>query len=112
VRFHVGVDVHSGAVGEGAGQTREVEATTFGRLAEMLPPPARYTLVSDIEGAEYDIFERDADSLAGARVAILEIHPRSYVEQGRSETSFLELSERVGFRLVERQADVVVLVRD
>lgn len=113
VRFHVGVDVHSGAVGggDGSGSVREVGAERFDAIVARLPAGTPYSLVSDIEGAEYDIFERDREALASAQVAIVEIHPQIYAARGGSEAQFLELAEAAGFGLAERQADVVVLTR-
>ena len=105
-RLSVSRDVHSSALGAGG---VEVPAVTLGALAARLARP--YALVSDIEGGEYPIASRDAAALADARVAIMEIHPDAYRAMGGSEAAFLDAWRELGFSLVDRQADVVVLVR-
>jgi hypothetical protein len=67
--------------------------------------------VSDIEGGEFAIFERDGEALAGLRLAILEVHPDAYAADGRSADQFMALVAAHGFRVVDRQADVLVLRR-
>jgi FkbM family methyltransferase len=112
-RFHIGDNAHSGALaanGDG-GQAVEVPATTLAALADMLPPGQDYALVSDIEGAEYAVFERERDALSRVSMAILEIHPKAYRSEGKSEEGFLDLVRSAGFTIVDKQADVLVLVR-
>lgn len=113
VSFQIGDDVHSSSIAN-VGSTRsvrEVAATTLAVVAERLGSKQDYVLVSDIEGAEYPIFEREAEALVDVRMAIVEVHPKIYAERGWSEEKFIALARAAGLNVIDRQADVVVLTR-
>lgn len=110
-RFRIGRDIHSNALdaGEGGGELRTVPAVTLSMLVERLGDPAAYSLVADVEGAEYVLFEREGEALSRAAVVIVEIHPRRFAAMGGSEAAFMALAARAGLALIDRQDDVLVL---
>lgn len=112
-RFRIGSEAHSNAldIGTGAGRVVDVPAVTLADLHKRLGTPAAFTLVADIEGAEYDLFAREAATLAHVAVAIVELHPRDYARGGRSEAALTALIEAAGLTVAERRADVVLLRR-
>ena len=112
-RFRVGADVHASALDAsgGAGGVREVPAVTLAALLKELGEPEAFVLVSDIEGAEYALFDREADALRRAQLAIIEIHPKVFEANGHGEADFIALAARAGLIPIERRADVVVLGR-
>jgi FkbM family methyltransferase len=81
-----------------------VETTTLAAVSRSFE---EFSLVMDIEGAEYDVFENDVDALRRCRLAIVEIHP----DASRTEEYFLKLAERSGFKMIDREADVLALAR-
>lgn len=112
-RFRVGADVHSSALDASgrAGQLCEVPAVTLRSLLAEIGEPERFVLVSDIEGAEYALFEREADALRRADLAIVEIHPKAFQHWGRSEADFMALLPAAGLVVADRVADVLLLRR-
>lgn len=111
VRFRLGRDVHANAIDDGTGQgsIREVPTVSLTKLLAEAGEPSSYVLVCDIEGAEFDLFEREQGALSKARLAIVEIHPRAYERVGRNVDEFLGLASSAGLRIVDQSADVVVL---
>jgi FkbM family methyltransferase len=113
-RFRVGRDIHSNALAgrePDAGRVIEAKAVTLADLHRQLGAPAEVVLVSDIEGAEYAVFERESAILAHLRLAIVEIHPGVFAGMGASEADFLALAATAGLVPVDRQGDVIVLAR-
>lgn len=112
-RFGIADEVHSSALGDTGNSSRmiEVEAVTVAQLHGKLGSPERFVLVSDIEGAEYDVFAREASVLRLADVAIVELHPRAYARAGRSEAELFRYAEAAGLRTAERLSDVVLFRR-
>lgn len=112
VRFAVHRDIHSsGLAATGPVTSVEVPTVSLKDLVARLGAAAPYALVSDIEGGEFAIFERESEALAGLRLAILEIHPDAYAADGRSTEEFMALAAGHGLRVIDRQADVLVLRR-
>ena len=110
-RLAIDPDVHSSVLGDGGARTVEVPAVTLAALHERIGAPEHFALVSDIEGGELPIFTRSDPALASAQVIIAELHDQAYRGAGSSERQVLEQCEALGFKLVDRQADVVVLKR-
>lgn len=112
-RFRIGGEVHSNAldVGEGAGRVVEVAAVTLQALHARIGAPGEFVLVADIEGAEYDLFARETETLRRVALAIVELHPRDYARAGRDEAQLEALIEAAGLTIAERRADVVLLRR-
>lgn len=113
-RFRIGGDIHSNAVdrGDGGGVVREVPAVTLAELVNRLGSPGAFALVCDIEGAEFEMFEKDGEALSRAAVAIVELHPRAYASAGTHEADLIAAARRAGLAPVERSADVVVFKSD
>jgi FkbM family methyltransferase len=113
VRFRLGRDVHANAIddGTGGGSIREVSTVSLATLLSEAGDPASYVLVCDIEGAEFDLFEREQGALAKARLAIVEIHPRAYERVGRDLEEFMELAASAGFIVAETKNQVVSMTR-
>ena len=112
-RFHLGRDVHSNALSEAevTGRVIDVAAVSLGALHRRIGAPDRFTLVCDIEGGEYAIFEHDSAVLKKAGTVILELHPQFYKAMGGSESKILNSLEEAGLELVERVANVIVYSR-
>lgn len=88
-------------------QTITVKTTS---LSEILGDPDRpFSLVSDIEGAEWDLFEREGDWLARARIIIMELHDRG---DGGSANTWRDLLTQLGrdkrFEVIDSYGPVVV----
>lgn len=90
----------------------EVETCRLPELVSLAGAEAGYCLIADIEGAEFDLFMHDRETLALCRIAIVEIHPAIFEESDRSETEFWDLVRAAGMRQVERIANVCVLERE
>lgn len=111
-RFGIAKEVHASAVGQGgSAELVEVPAISLAELFRKLGSPERFVLVSDIEGAEFDLFDHEAETLAHVELAIVELHPRNYAAQGRSEADLLRNASAAGLQVVERLSDVVLLRR-
>lgn len=112
-RFGIGRDVHTSALDDGSGGANlvDVPAITFSQLCNRLGTSSQLSLVSDIEGGEYDLFFREADLLDRIDTAIVELHPQSYAASGGSIEALLRKCEAVGLRVIDQQADVYVFKR-
>lgn len=80
-------------------------------LRDRLGGAGDYSLVCDIEGAEYELFSQPDEEFAGCRAAILEMHPSAYAARGASLQAFLDLVAARGFVLVERSDNVAAFAR-
>jgi FkbM family methyltransferase len=89
----------------------EVPAVTLTALIDGLASREPISLVCDIEGAEYSIFRNDLKALRRVGIAIVEIHPLAFAEQGNSESGFLGNAARAGLKVVSRHENVLVLAR-
>jgi len=111
-RFGIANEVHASAIGPAAsGETIEVPAVKLAELYRQLGSPESFVLVSDVEGAEYDLFAHETETLRHVELAIVELHPRSYAAQGRSEADLLRNAAAAGLQVAERLSDVVLLRR-
>jgi FkbM family methyltransferase len=112
-RFGIAREVHASAVGQAGSSTEtiEVQAVSLAGLFRRFGSPERFALVCDVEGAEYDLFAQETDTLRHAELAIVELHPRNYAAQGRSEADLLRHAAAAGLRVADRLADVVLLRR-
>ena len=80
-------------------------------LRDRLGGAGDYSLVCDIEGAEYELFSQPDAEFEGCRAAILEMHPSAYAARGASLADFMALVAARGFELVERSDNVAAFVR-
>jgi len=111
-RFGIASEVHASAVGQGRStETIEVPAVTLADLCQRVGSPRRFALVSDVEGAEFDLFAQEAETLRHVELAIVELHPRNYAPQGRHESVLIRHAAAAGLQVAERMSDVVLLKR-
>lgn len=89
----------------------EVAARTLGQIVSRMGAEQGYSLVMDIEGAEFDVFEKDAAALASCRLAIVEIHPHIFEQQGRNLPNFMELVSNSGMKVADRRENTLALIR-
>lgn len=121
--LHCAVAYGTDSVSFRAKRNIHVSRLATGNLAGNITVPARklsdlvdemgandgYTLVMDIEGAEYDVFENDAATLAKCRLAIVETHPRFFKDVGRSMDDFMAMVEGAGLRVLEQNENTIAL---
>jgi len=118
VRFTVTSGLHTShvetgvAAADAAGSRQiEVPATTLAGLLASRGIDGPYSLVCDIEGAEFDLFAREAEALSRCAVAVVEFHPDPFVRRGKSTSAFLDHVRAAGFEIVETRANVLVARR-
>jgi FkbM family methyltransferase len=103
VRLQPGIETWASKLGEDGIRVR---ATTLGAILKE-HEVTDYCLLADIEGAEWEVVERDPDALATCQQAIVELHDGGEA----SAESLVEAFGRLGLKLVDRHARVVVLAR-
>lgn len=110
VDFLVNSDILSNhvATNESGGTTVSVPAKTLSRILEENGIRGAYSLVCDIEGAEYDLLENDSAALKNCVCMIVEIHPGPFLTSGRTIKTWLDLFRRAGFELVDAERNVIV----
>ncbi len=87
-------------------ETVTVQTINLSRLTEGLE---RYTLIMDIEGAEFDILRNDASALEACQLAIIEVHPHYFEGQdGYTESDFIKLAKDAGLNHIETVENVLV----
>ncbi|MGB3244322.1 MAG: FkbM family methyltransferase [Sulfitobacter sp.] len=110
VAFSRGITHHSGHLARAEDvDTFDAPALTLKDLSAKLPD-GPWALVCDIEGGEYDMFMKEpAASFSGITHGIIEIHPKEFADMGGSESAFLERVTVLGFTVLDRTADVLLL---
>jgi FkbM family methyltransferase len=83
-----------------------VQATQLSQILEEAQFE-KYALICDIEGQEYELVMREAETLRNAELIIMEVHPFMIGEQKIAE--ILSILNGFGFKIIERSALVVVL---
>jgi len=112
-RFSVGETVHSSALADAqATNAIEAPAVTLAELHRRVGSPDRFSLVCDVEGAEFDMFARERTVLAYVDTAIVELHPQSYRSRGAKTEDLLANVRRSGLEIRRRINDVVLLTRN
>lgn len=84
-----------------------ITATTLRDLLDEQGITKQFALITDIEGAEADIFYEDVESLENCNKIVAELED---VERATIEDQIKQLEE-IGFSLVERYANVVCMQR-
>nr|WP_246455856.1 FkbM family methyltransferase [Sulfitobacter aestuariivivens] len=110
VRFARGETHHSGHVARnGDGDTFTAPALRLSELVSRMPD-GPWAWVSDIEGGEYDIvMQEDPSVFANVSHSVMEIHPEAFTAMGGSEDAFLIRLDQLGFDVLDRTADVLLL---
>lgn len=112
VRFHASTNAHTSRVGDGRKPGNvDVPACTLSELVAQVAISDGYTLVCDIEGAEYDMFEKDGDALAVCALALVEVHPDVFERQGRTLDGFLDHVRACGFQPIDHVDNVYAFAR-
>lgn len=116
VDFSVSKNVHVSQLGD-AGRKRnmrriKVPAMKLSDVIEQAGIDGNYSLICDIEGAETEIFEKDAAALARCDLVIVELHPRQYIQSGRSLDEVVGLIIQHGFTERRRVGDVFAFDRE
>ncbi|MEO7687694.1 MAG: FkbM family methyltransferase [Sphingomonas sp.] len=108
VSFALGETSVSGRIAEPGSllSTIEVPATTLQQLADRFAL-RDFTLVSDIEGVEWQVVENDLDTLKRARILIMELHDRA--GHGSYQDLLAKLLATGAFDLLDQHGPVVVL---
>ena len=87
-------------------ETMTVPAHTLAELRGMLDDrPGPFTLVMDIEGAEYDVFTNDRAALGQCTLAVVETHPHFFAERGKTLDDFLALARDNGFAVAAQDGN-------
>lgn len=107
VAFSLGETSVSGRVGTG-GTKIKVAAVTLSQLIERHALDD-FSLVSDVEGIEWEMLSHDIDALARARVIIVETHDHPIYGSWQQLIDRLLATRR--FRLLDRHGCVLVLER-
>ncbi len=112
VRFAVSDGVHDSHVADSDSTDGivEVPAITLGALLAGQSISGPYSLVCDIEGAEFDLFMHDKAALANCRCIVLELHPGTFMDRGSSADAFVKMVEKAGFRIADHDAQVIVAI--
>lgn len=112
VQFHASSNAHSSRLGDAdrPGNIR-VPACTLSNVVGKLTSESDYTLVCDIEGAEFDMFAKDQTALQSCALALVEVHPDVFESQGRTLKQFLEHVRDAGFRQIDRVDNVYAFER-
>lgn len=98
ISFMVSDNIHANRIAHTGGtNTITVPAVTLTDLVARKVGMSAYTLIMDIEGAEWDVFENDREALARCALVVAEVHPFFFAEQGRTLEGFMALVEAAGF---------------
>lgn len=92
--------------------TRMVKAMSLSDLTKKYVCKSEYSLVCDIEGAELEMLRRDGGALKKCKCLILETHPSVFSEMGSSVEEVMDLIAAAGLKIVARDQDVLVALRD
>ncbi|MEO1922364.1 MAG: FkbM family methyltransferase [Sphingomonadaceae bacterium] len=105
VEFAIGEHNVGGSLAELGGDAEiiKVPAVTLSALLKDFPPG--YSIVSDIEGAEWEMFEREGDLLAGAEMVVMELHDGS---RGRWQDLLEIIRQDDRFEYIDNYGPVVV----
>jgi FkbM family methyltransferase len=114
IRFEANPNVHVSRVADDGNSASthmiEVRTTTLRQQADLLAPDGRYTLIMDVEGMEYDVFQREAAALSRCALAIVEFHPKIFAARGVSTEAFFALVEKAGMTVAARDGHSVALL--
>jgi len=113
VAFHLNRNSHvSRLASDGLEANHESSAVTLAKLVADLGASGDYTLICDIEGGEYDLFELDRTALERCRLAIVETHPHLRDDPDEARAYFQGLANEAGFEIAAADGDVLVLKRN
>ncbi len=112
VRLHASTNAHTSRLGDDTTPGNvDVPACKLADLLPQIDDSAGYALVSDIEGAEFELFKHDPDALKSCQLALVEVHPDVFESQRRSLAEFLELVRGCGFKQIDHVDNVYAFAR-
>ena len=111
VSFAASENVHISKVGEAGEGHITVATTTLEEQVRAVRGLEGYTLVMDVEGMEYDVFEQEPEILSRCELAIVEFHPSVFESAGRTLEGFMSLVDKAGLKSLEVVDNSIALVR-
>lgn len=117
VRFSTGLNAHAnskitGDVPDAADGFAIVKAIRLGDIVHGMGGGRGLTLISDIEGAEWDVFEQDRDALQHFDTAVVETHPDRFSVHGVGNERFHVLARAAGLSICGQRQNVFAHKRD
>lgn len=79
------------------------------RLRELLGDDEAFSLIMDIEGAEYGVLSEERETLIRCQQVVAELHESGHGDNRRSVEDLIELAAGAGLRVVDRYGPVVVM---
>jgi FkbM family methyltransferase len=113
VRFSISKDLHTSSLAHSDDKRHSIEvpSITLRNLHQRLGAPEEFALVCDIEGAEYEVFENDVETLNKIQIAIVELHPEDYARRGKSMDELMRNCSAAGLGVIDQQGHVYVFGR-
>jgi FkbM family methyltransferase len=117
ISFNVTKGIHDSHVADSRrslvpGSSITAPTVTLSQLLEREGINSDYSLVCDIEGAEFDLVAKDAKGLKNCQVMIVELHPSVFYEREETVSSFLANLDAAGFEVLASDATVIAAVRN
>lgn len=109
--FEIGENAHSGKIADNnAKNTIQVGTITLTNMLKKMSDEKKLVLVSDIEGAEYEMFQNEPrETFCKLSNVIVEIHPKLFMSSGKSEEGFLKILHEKGLSIIKRRENVLLL---
>lgn len=112
VAFHIRRNLHVSHIADATAESNFISpAYTLAKITEYLRESGEFTLICDVEGCEYDLFQHDRPVLERCGLAIVETHPQMFEDGAARDAALLANAAAAGLSLVDRVADVIVLKR-
>jgi FkbM family methyltransferase len=108
VSFDVTASVLNSSIATKSDNTIQVPTISLDSILEGQSEECTYSLVCDIEGAEYGLFENSQQALSRCHIAIIEVHPDFFYGIGKSVSDFYQVLSTLGFEIVDEAANVIV----
>jgi len=112
VAFKVGNNVHVGKLSKsGDTGTILVEPIRLEKLVDQIAPTGAYSRICDIEGAELDLFEHEAEALKRCGTMVVELHPEVCEVRGQTMEDAIEMVRDTGLKLIAQDHNVYAFAR-
>lgn len=111
VSFDVSENFHISKLASEPGSGNLVPATSLEKVVSQTAPEGDYSLIIDVEGAEFDLFLQEPHMFKRCALAIVEYHPHEFAASGRSEKEFWSLVDKAGMERIENIECTVALKR-
>ena len=111
LEFKKGKTAHTGKIATSNEKGNiNVPAIELKELIQKMPKSKELILVSDIEGAEYEMFEKESrEVFSNFSYAIIEMHPKSFQGLNKSEAEFKNIIAEKGFSIIRQEENVLLL---